>query len=123
MVYIFETKINPKLSVIEGLSKVYGIGRNQSSRILYSLGIQKKASFDTLSKNHLTKIRKLVEKDLIVASRLRQEQVSNIRNLIKIRCYKGSRHRNRLPVRGQRTSTNARTQKKTEHRSKRLELF
>ena len=112
MVYIFETKIDPKLTVIDGLSKVYAIGRNQSSRIVSSLGIQKKASFDTLSKNHLTRIRKLVEKDLLVSSRLRQEQVSNIRNLIKIRCYRGSRHRNRLPVRGQRTSTNARTQKK-----------
>lgn len=112
MVYIFETKINPKLTVIDGLSKVYGIGRNQSSRIVSSLGIQKKASFDTLSKNHLARIRKLVEKEILVSSRLRQEQVSNIRNLIKIRCYRGSRHRNRLPVRGQRTSTNARTQKK-----------
>jgi small subunit ribosomal protein S13 len=118
MVYIFETKINPKLTVVGGLAEVYGIGRNQSNRILAGLGIQKKASFDSISKNQLIRIRKLVEKDLLVSSRLRQEKVFNIRNLIKIRCYRGGRHRNRLPVRGQRTSTNAKTQKKKSISSK-----
>jgi small subunit ribosomal protein S13 len=112
MVYIFETKINPKLTVVDGLTQVYGIGRNQSIKIVSSLGIQRRATFETLSKNNLTRIRKLVEKDILVSSRLRQERASNIKNLVKIRCYRGSRHRNRLPVRGQRTSTNARTQKK-----------
>jgi len=112
MVYLFETKIDPNLSVVKGLSKVYGIGRMQATKILSGLGVQEKACINQLSKNMLTRLRRTVENDLLVSSRLKQDRFSNIENLIKIRCYKGARHRNKLPVRGQRTSTNAKTQKK-----------
>lgn len=112
MVYLFETKIDLNLSAVNGLSKVYGLGRSQSEVILNALGIQTKVPFSQISKAELTRIKKMVEKDFFVATRLRQEKNTKVQNLIKIRSYRGSRHKNKLPVRGQRTSTNARTQKK-----------
>jgi small subunit ribosomal protein S13 len=112
VVYLFETKIDLNLSAVNGLSKVYGLGRSQSEVILNALGIQTKVPFSQISKAELTRIKKMVEKDFFVATRLRQEKNTKVQNLIKIRSYRGSRHKNKLPVRGQRTSTNARTQKK-----------
>jgi small subunit ribosomal protein S13 len=112
VVYLCETKIDAKLTSIKGLSQIYGVGKAQSERILHSLGIQKGTPFGLIPKNEITRLKKIIERELNVSSRLRQETSSNIQNLVKIRCYRGSRHRNRLPVRGQRTSTNARTQKK-----------
>jgi small subunit ribosomal protein S13 len=112
VVYLCETKIDDNLSAIKGLSRIHGLGEVQSKRILNSLGIQKKIPFGLIPKNEITRIKKIIEKDYDVATRLRQEKTLAIQKLIKIRCYRGSRHRNRLPVRGQRTSTNARTQKK-----------
>jgi small subunit ribosomal protein S13 len=112
VVYLCETKIDDNLSAIKGLSKINGIGGSQAARILNLLGIQKKTPFSAFSKNEITRIKKIIEKDFLVSTRLRQEKTTIIQNLIKIRCYRGSRHKNKLPVRGQRTSTNARTQKK-----------
>jgi small subunit ribosomal protein S13 len=111
MVYLFETKIDPKLKVRIALSQVFGIGANKASFFLNSLGIQPSTLFGELSKTHLLKLRKAVDKQILVASRLKQEQLSSVNTLIKLRTYRGSRHKNNLPVRGQRTSTNARTQK------------
>jgi small subunit ribosomal protein S13 len=111
MVYLFETKINPKLKVNVALSQVFGIGKKKSSFFLRSLGVQPNALFGELSKIHLLKLRKLIDKQVLVASRLKQEQLSSINSLIKLRTYRGTRHKNKLPVRGQRTSTNAKTQK------------
>jgi small subunit ribosomal protein S13 len=112
VVYLCETKIDPKLTSIKGLSQIYGVGKSQSERILNSLGIQNRTPFGLIPKTEITRIKKIIERELNVSSRLRQENSSIIKSLVKIRCYRGSRHRNRLPVRGQRTSSNARTQKK-----------
>jgi small subunit ribosomal protein S13 len=114
VVYLFETKIDENLPAVKGLSKVYGLGRNQSESILSSLGLQNNIPFGSITKAEIARIKKLVEKDFFVATRLRQEKNASIQSLIKVRSYRGSRHKNRLPVRGQRTSTNARTQKKKE---------
>lgn len=112
MVYLCETKIDANLSAVKGLSQIYGLGQSQSERILNTIGIQKRTPFGLIPKNEITRIKKVIERELNVSSRLRQEKSSIVQNLIKIRCYRGSRHRNKLPVRGQRTSTNAKTQKR-----------
>jgi small subunit ribosomal protein S13 len=111
MVYLFETKINPNLKSTVALSQVFGIGRSSALKILGELGIQEKATIGSFSKTHLLKLRKIIDKNFSVSSRLKQQRIISINNLIKIRSYRGSRHRNKLPVRGQRSSTNARTQK------------
>jgi small subunit ribosomal protein S13 len=112
MVYLFETKIDEQKPVLKGLSQIFGIGRKQSEKVLYSLGIQKTSLFRHVTKKDISRIKKIIERDFSVGSRLRQEKITSIQNLIKIRCYRGSRHKNKLPVRGQRSSSNARTQKK-----------
>ena len=112
MIYLFETKIDPRLTVSKGLTKIFGIGKSHSEKILNLIGIQKRTLFKDISKNEITSIKKIIEKEFLVSSRLRQESKNMVQNLIKIRCYRGSRHKNKLPVRGQRTSSNARTQKK-----------
>lgn len=112
MIYLFETKIDPKLTVEKGLTKIFGIGKFRSEEILNLIGIQKRTLFKDISKNEISRIKKIIEKEFFVGSRLRQNTKSSIQNLVKIRSYRGSRHKNKLPVRGQRTSSNARTQKK-----------
>jgi small subunit ribosomal protein S13 len=111
--YLFETRINEQKKVVAGLSQVFGIGRSQSEKILFSLGIQKNALFSHITKNDFSRIKKLIEKNFLVGSRLRQETTTIVQGLVKLRCYRGSRHKNRLPVRGQRSSSNARTQKRS----------
>jgi len=112
VVYLFEIKIDNQRTAVKGLSQIFGVGRVQSEKLLNSLGIQKNALFIQITKSDISRIKKIVEKKFVVGSRLRQERTTNVQRLIKIRCYRGSRHKNRLPVRGQRSSSNARTQKK-----------
>jgi small subunit ribosomal protein S13 len=112
MVYIFETKLNPKIKTVEALTRVYGLGSVSALKIINELGVQRKSLIGTLTKTHLLKLRKIVDKNYLVSSRLRQKKKTSIQQLVNLRTYRGARHKNRLPVRGQRTSTNARTQKK-----------
>lgn len=92
------------------LTYIYGIGRTTSNEILTKLGIEKTRKIETLNESELDLIRDEI-KDYVVEWDLRRLIVWNIKRLQEINCYRGQRHRKRLPVRGQNTKTNARTRK------------
>ena len=94
-----------------GLTYVYGIGRSQSNKLLAEAGISPDTYVRDLTEDEVVKIRDLVERDLTVEGDLRRERSQNIKRLMEIGCYRGIRHRRGLPVRGQKTKTNARTRK------------
>ena len=94
-----------------GLTYVYGIGRSQSNKLLAEAGISPDTYVRDLTEDEVVKIRDLVERDLTVEGDLRRERSQNIKRLMEIGCYRGLRHRRGLPVRGQKTKTNARTRK------------
>lgn len=102
----------PRRKRIEiGLTYIYGIGRSTSQRILDKLGIDPGISTDDLSEVEINNIRKLIDSEYKVEGELRTEISMNIKRLMDLGCYRGLRHRRGLPVRGQRTCTNARTRK------------
>jgi len=94
-----------------GLTYIYGIGRSTSSRILDKLNIDPAVKTDELTPDQITDIRKEIDNQNKVEGELRTEISMNIKRLMDLGCYRGLRHRRGLPVRGQRTSTNARTRK------------
>ncbi|MDP2920477.1 MAG: 30S ribosomal protein S13 [Dehalococcoidia bacterium] len=95
------------------LQYIYGIGPATSEKILDRAGISPETKADSLTEGELTKIRDLIDKEYTVEGELRKEVTLNIKRLIEIGSYKGMRHRRNLPVRGQRTRTNARTRRGT----------
>lgn len=102
----------PRRKRIEiGLTYIYGIGRTTSNRILNQLKIDPNTSTDDLSEAEVNNIRKVIDSQYKVEGELRTEISMNIKRLMDLGCYRGLRHRRSLPVRGQRTSTNARTRK------------
>jgi small subunit ribosomal protein S13 len=94
-----------------GLTYIFGIGRSLASKILEDAGVDKDRIVRDLNDEETTKIRKLIEEDYEVEGDLRQAVSVNIKRLMEIGSYRGFRHRRSLPVRGQRTHTNARTRK------------
>jgi len=94
-----------------GLTYIYGIGRASSRRILSQLDIDPDMKTDDLSESDVNRIRKVIDGELKVEGELRTEVSMNIKRLMDLGCYRGLRHRKGLPVRGQRTNTNARTRK------------
>ena len=94
-----------------GLTYIYGIGRTTSNRILSQLNIDPNIKTDDLSDAEINGIRKIIDNEYKVEGTLRTEISMNIKRLMDLGCYRGLRHRKSLPVRGQRTSTNARTRK------------
>ncbi len=94
-----------------GLASIYGIGRSTSRRILEKLNIEPDTKTDDLSESEITSIRKVIDNEYKVEGVLRTEISMNIKRLMDLGSYRGLRHRKSLPVRGQRTSTNARTRK------------
>ena len=94
-----------------GLTYIYGIGRTASKRILTQLQIDLDKQTDDLSENEINDIRKVIDSEYRVEGELRTEVSMNIKRLMDLGAYRGLRHRKSLPVRGQRTSTNARTRK------------
>lgn len=94
-----------------GLTYIYGIGRNTSHEILNRLDIDYAKRTDDLSGEEINQIRKVIDSEYKVEGELRTEISMNIKRLMDLGCYRGLRHRRSLPVRGQRTSTNARTRK------------
>ena len=94
-----------------GLTYIYGIGRTTSTRILSKLKIDPGTKTDDLSESEINNIRKVIDNECKVEGTLRSEISMNIKRLMDLGCYRGLRHRRSLPVRGQRTSTNARTRK------------
>lgn len=93
------------------LTYLYGIGRNLSNKILLKTGIDKNKRMKDLSDSEVNKLREEIEKNYIVEGDLRRVEGLNVKRLIEINCYRGIRHRKGLPVRGQRTKTNARTRR------------
>ena len=94
-----------------GLTYIYGIGRPTSNEILAQLGIEPDRKVRDLTDDEVSKLRDIIDRDYVVEGDLRRERSQNIKRLMEIGCYRGLRHRRGLPVRGQRTRTNARTRK------------
>ena len=94
-----------------GLTYVYGIGLKTSQKILAATGVDPDIRVRDLSEDDAAKIREYVDKNCHVEGDLKREVSPNIKRLMEIGCYRGVRHRRGLPVRGQRTKTNARTRK------------
>jgi small subunit ribosomal protein S13 len=94
-----------------GLTYVFGIGRSTSLQVLKDLKIDPNTKVRDLTDEEVTQLRNHVDENLTVEGDLRRERSQNIKRLMEIGCYRGIRHRRGLPVRGQRTKTNARTRK------------
>ena len=94
-----------------GLTYIYGIGRTSSKRILEKAGVNPDIRCKDLTDDDVAKLREVIDEDMVVEGDLRREVSLNIKRLQEIGCYRGIRHRRGLPVRGQKTKTNARTRK------------
>ena len=93
------------------LTYIYGIGRKSANDILKKTGINPDIRAKDLTEDDIAKMRDVIENEYTVEGELRREVAMNIKRLVEINCYRGIRHRKGLPVRGQRTKTNARTRK------------
>ena len=94
-----------------GLTYIYGIGRTTAGKILEKTGVDPDIRCKDLTDEDVSKIRDVIEEDVMVEGDLRREVAMNIKRLQEIGCYRGIRHRKGLPVRGQNTKNNARTRK------------
>ena len=94
-----------------GLTYIYGIGRKSASDILAATGVNPDIRVKDLEEDDVSKLRDYIDKNFVVEGDLRRDTALNIKRLIEIGSYRGLRHRRGLPVRGQRTKTNARTRK------------
>jgi small subunit ribosomal protein S13 len=102
----------PKEKRVEiGLTYIYGIGHSTAKAILEKAGVNPDTRVKDLSEDEVGSIRKIIDTEYTVEGDLRREVSMNIKRLMEIGCYRGVRHRKGLPVRGQRTKTNARTRK------------
>lgn len=102
----------PKEKRVEiGLTYVYGIGRKSSNDILAKAGVNPDTRVKDLTEEEEAKIREIIDSEYTVEGDLRRNVALNIKRLVEINCYRGTRHRKGLPCRGQRTKTNARTRK------------
>ncbi|WP_028551993.1 MULTISPECIES: 30S ribosomal protein S13 [unclassified Paenibacillus] len=97
--------------VVIALTYIFGIGRTTSEKILSTTGVDASTRVRDLTEDEVSKLREAIDKTVKVEGDLRREIALNIKRLIEIGCYRGVRHRRGLPVRGQRTKTNARTRK------------
>ena len=100
---------NKKINI--ALTYIFGIGPNRASNICIKASIDHSKRVNQLNDDEVTKIRELIESSYTVEGNLRREISMNIKRLTDLGCYRGLRHRKKLPVRGQRTHTNARTRK------------
>jgi len=94
-----------------GITYIFGIGRTTAKKILEGTGISPSTRIRNLTEEEVAKLREFIDKHIKVEGDLRREVTQNIKRLIEINCFRGIRHRRSLPVRGQRTKTNARTRK------------
>ncbi len=97
--------------VLIALTYIHGIGRAKAQKIIDKVGISEAKRVNQLSDDEVLRIRELIDRDYHVEGDLRREVAMNIKRLMDLGCYRGLRHRRGLPVRGQRTHTNARTRK------------
>lgn len=102
----------PKEKRIEiALGYIYGLGRSLSNKILAEVKVNPNTRAKDLSEEEISRITAIIQRDYKIEGDLKREVAANIKRLIDVGCYRGIRHRKGLPVRGQRTSTNARTRK------------
>ncbi|MDD4995508.1 MAG: 30S ribosomal protein S13 [Patescibacteria group bacterium] len=101
--------LNKRIEI--ALTSIYGVGRSTSGRVLKKTGINPDKKTSELTEDEISKIRTIIEKELVIEGELKRDIQSGIKRLKDIGCYRGSRHAKNLPVRGQRTKTNARTRK------------
>lgn len=101
----------PEKRIEIGLTYIFGIGRSKANLILQEAKIDKDKKVKALTEDEVNKIRKIIEKREKIEGDLRKEITMNIKRLMDIGAYRGQRHKRKLPVRGQRTRTNARTRK------------
>ncbi len=94
-----------------GLTYIYGIGRTKAKEIIAKTGVDPDVRVKDLTEDDIGKLRDVIDKEYTVEGDVRRATQLNIKRLIEINCYRGKRHRMGLPVRGQRTKTNARTRK------------
>lgn len=94
-----------------GLTYIYGIGLSTSQKILEQSAVDPATRVRDLTEDELSRLREVIDRELTVEGDLRRAVSANIKRLLEIGCYRGLRHRRGLPVRGQRTKTNARTRK------------
>ena len=94
-----------------GLTYIYGIGRSTSGKLLEQTGVSPDTYVRDLTEDEVAKLRDAIDRSLMVEGDLRRERSNDIKRLQEIGCYRGVRHRRGLPVRGQKTKTNARTRK------------
>jgi small subunit ribosomal protein S13 len=103
--------LQPQKRVVIALTYIYGIGRKTAHNIVTGAGIDLATRTKDLTEDQTRKIREIIEADHKVEGDLRRDVTMNIKRLMDLGCYRGLRHRKGLPVRGQRTHTNARTRK------------
>lgn len=102
----------PRTKRVEvALTYIFGIGPTSATKMLEDAGVDPSIRVRDISEEDLARLRKVIERDFKVEGALRQENSMNLKRLMDIGCYRGLRHRRSLPVRGQRTHTNARTRK------------
>ena len=101
----------PNKHVGTALTYIYGIGRSSAKKICDEAKVDSEKLINDLSQDELNKLREIIDRDYKVEGRLRSEIGLNLKRLMDIGCYRGLRHKRGLPVRGQRTRTNARTRK------------
>ncbi|MGZ6988992.1 MAG: 30S ribosomal protein S13 [Thermoanaerobaculia bacterium] len=111
MARIAGVDLPPNKRVEIGLTYIFGIGRPSSGKILETAKVEKNTRVKDLSEDEVSRIRKTIQDQYEVEGDLRKETSQDIKRLMEIGCYRGVRHRRNLPVRGQRTHTNARTRK------------
>ena len=111
MARIAGVNIPTNKKVLIGLTYIYGIGQQIAEKIVESVKIDPSKRVNELTDNEILKIRETIDANYKVEGDLRREVATNIKRLTDLGCYRGLRHRKKLPVRGQRTHTNARTRK------------
>lgn len=113
MARIAGTDIPNEKRVEIGLTYIYGIGRTRSTQILAESGVSPDRRCRDLTEAEVARLREVIDRNYVVEGDLRREVTMHIKRLTDIGCYRGLRHRRNLPVRGQRTKTNARTRRGT----------
>lgn len=111
MARIAGVNLPPNKRIEIGLTYIFGIGRSKANKILEKAKVDKDKKVKDLTEEEIARIRNIIEKEEKVEGDLRKEIAANIKRLEEIGCYRGLRHKRRLPVRGQRTRSNARTRK------------
>lgn len=113
MIYLFESEIPGNKSIFFSLNYIYGLGKNSAMLVCKKLGFSKNLKTKNLSKDQINKLIKIIESlNLSLASELKKSNLLVTKKLLSIKSYRGLRKSQGLPIRGQRTHTNARTAKK-----------